>query len=461
VIVMNPILMIIAVVLLLISWLWEARQQHEFSYCTLLIFVCLLTAGGLRFADVPIYTFTAPCLIVSSVVLYMLAPKQPQQMITDGRTLSHRNLGTKVKWCYGVFLLCYFISTVFMEYEPHYPKHMAYFMVSIVAAFYVLNLFEKYKDANLIAAYGLFGIGIVTSILVWQAFITSGGGFVRGLPQGSLFTLMFGHAGHYNICITAIISGIILWGYAIDARKQNHNDSRFFFRQPAFLLGAIIFNVSALLLTLGRGALLEMIMFVAIFVCFYDQKKKIVLPAAIIIVALFFLFTTPAFQQSDIYRGYAERFEQGTDADTDDPLARFFGVPRAERIRIILEKSELSLLGDGRGAAGEITSYYYGGTPHNDYLEILIDGGIISFVAYLAVFVVLAIYGIRLKGTVGFIITIIAMHLMWISAFAGEYGILHNTVLIGLACGVYKHLAYSQATIVWPGKIIMPLVRFS
>jgi O-antigen ligase len=345
-----------------------------------------------------------------------------------------------------------------MEYEPHYPRHMAYFIVSIIAAFYVLSLFEKYKNANLVAAYGLFCLGIVTSILVWQAFITSGGGFVRGLPQGSLFTLMFGHAGHYNICITAIISGIILWGYAMDARKRN-SESGSFFRRPAFLLGAIVFNVSALLLTLGRGALLEMIMFVVIFVCFYDQKKKIVLPAAIIMATLFFLFTAPAFQQSDIYQGYAERFEQGT--NTADPLARFFGGSRAERNRIILEKSELSLLGDGRGAAGEITSYYYGGTPHNDYLEILIDGGIIAFVAYLAVFAVLAIYGIRLKGTVGFIITTIAMHLIWISAFAGEYGILRNTVLIGLACGAYKHLAHTQTAVAWPRKILVPLVRFS
>jgi len=346
-----------------------------------------------------------------------------------------------------------------MEYEPHYPRHMAYFIVSIIAAFYVLSLFEKYKNANLVAAYGLFCLGIVTSILVWQAFITSGGGFVRGLPQGSLFTLMFGHAGHYNICITAIISGIILWGYAIDARKQSSGDSRFFFRRPVFLFGAIIFNASALLLTLGRGALLEMIMFVAIFACFYDQKKKIILPAAIIIAVLFFLFTTPAFQQSDIYQSYAERFEQG--ANGGDPLARFFGIPRAERNHIMLEKSELSLLGSGRGAAGEITSYYYGGTPHNDYLEILIDGGIIAFVAYLAVFAVLAIYGIRLKGTVGFIITTIAMHLIWISAFAGEYGILRNTVLIGLACGAYKHLAHIQAPVTWPRVNFMPQVRFS
>jgi hypothetical protein len=81
---MGSILSMIAVTaVLLISWLWEARQRHAFSYSTLLVFICLLTAGGLRFADVPIYTFTAPCLIVSSMVLYILAPKQPQQAILD------------------------------------------------------------------------------------------------------------------------------------------------------------------------------------------------------------------------------------------------------------------------------------------------------------------------------------------------------------------------------------------
>lgn len=401
-------------------------------------FLAITATASKKIGGIPLPIIASSLFLVFYIGSPVLLLQKHRSFITYTRKTPKNSL-QKVKISYYIFTFVMLLSTLFGEETSHYLNSVFYLLLSLIMPFFLFRYFEKYKGVNTTAAWGLFMLGIMTSVLIWYLFISTGGGFVRNFPVDSLFSDIFQFAGHYRILLLALIGGILLVGYELDARKSFKNGKKTFNVIIYIFLPGIGLTISGILLTLGRGTLLIALAFIALFVLFFGKKKLKVISIFVLVMLSFFLAGYQSFFRSRIFSRYQGRFSELFEKRETALLQRLVDQSREDLNRIIIENYTFSVLGKGRGAASHLTTSYTGIGPHNTYLPTLYDGGMIALLAYLAMLVLLLFYGNQRRNVAGFILSCIGTYLIMISGFSSEDHI-SIALCIALSCGAYRHL---------------------
>ncbi|OQX54955.1 MAG: hypothetical protein B5M53_05040 [Candidatus Cloacimonas sp. 4484_209] len=432
---MFDYLIITLIILFLILWLIAVIKDHPLKH----IFLALLAISCITRKEL----FGRPLFVIPSVLFiisyFYLSISLKRKRMNIWNIKACDDFWIKIaRLSYIIYILFTLISTMFGEYRHNYLNSIMYCFLSIITAFCLFKYLDRYRSANVMAAFTLFLLSFIVSIEIWYTFISDYVP-VRSLPSYSLIMKFYEHASHYTICSLGIISGTILFLYNL-ADQEHHKDVKgritlYFYFCGIFLSG------SALILIGSRSALIIIFLYIAslIFLRKKGKSRAKILIAIVILLLLFSPFTHLIISRSNLIQYYYTRFE--LQFLNCDPLAKMFGSKRATLNELMWKSYKFGLLGNGRGAAGTLCGKYYNISTHNAFLEILYDGGPFSLLAYMLMILSLFLLGIRRKDKSRFIPVFVSIYLV-ISSMAGGSGLyIKDALLVGISCSALKHLA--------------------
>ncbi|MDT8953426.1 hypothetical protein [Aeromonas caviae] len=165
-------------------------------------------------------------------------------------------------------------------------------------------------------------------------------------------------------------------------------------------LCGLVISLVAMFLVLQRGAIIAFV--IAAFVIFVagNYRRKIVGTIVFLMLLPFFLFylsTDDSIMQYAFFEGYGPDviFSSLLDGTFDWSMIRARG--RFELMEIITYNSDLTVLGNGAGYVKRLLSDYFfiDKEPHNDFLFILYDFGMVTLL--ILIFLILSMLGIDIE----------------------------------------------------------------
>lgn len=262
------------------------------------------------------------------------------------------------------FTIWVFISIIYSSSESYvYTKAINFFLIFITFTFTFLLIKNK-KDLNIFMRF-LVIVGLLTSLVILYLFYAGGLSlsltYFRLLENGN----PLGIPDYLALATPVLIAAVVLT-----------------FNKNKTIITLAIIPVFTLLLLSGRAPILSFI-FVLFIYAFYNLKLSLRMIRRSILLSLFLLFAFNSFTKINIFDRVITRFE----IINDDNLIS----NQSERVNLyeISYESFLNrpLFGIGLGSFG---LYHYEKDvrdhPHNMFLEVLVEQGLIGFILMLFIF---------------------------------------------------------------------------
>jgi len=265
-----------------------------------------------------------------------------------------------LKWFILIYLFINILS-IFYSFNHGLSLFESLRLISIFCVFYLAFYFIKNKtDLKNLIFIGIFS-ALIPSLLAFYQYFTKTG---ISLPFEGIYNRIFGTFAHPNLFAYFLIIPIALLFYQLYTNKLKKVTD--VLNYPLIALYGLI-----LILTFTRGAWLA-VMLVILIIGIIKYRKLLVI-ALIAIIGLY-LFVTPIQSRvnnlfSNPYSSISWRINLWQDS--------------------IGYAKEKLLLGQGAGTAKEFILDKRGeemgsSDPHNDYLKIFLETGMIGLISYLA-----------------------------------------------------------------------------
>lgn len=250
-----------------------------------------------------------------------------------------------------VYYLFFIILIISMLISKNYDIN--YFMVTFIS-FFLVFVFSNYKNSqNIIYIYSKY-LCIFLLLTLFKSFDY----FINVDISNFMKTIYDKQLGYIGLGETFLYSGTFLWTY-------------FLFKKNYVTLSLLIFNIFLLFILGSRGAFFS---FLIIIILSIILKKDINKYLKFFVYSIFFIFLVLNLQGFFGERYQINKLLSSPSISSYEYGGRIFIY--SESIRLIKENP----LGIGLGSFSKVTPYSY---PHNIFLEIFVELGIIGFSLFL------------------------------------------------------------------------------
>ncbi len=321
-----------------------------------------------------------------------------------------KTLPLKYSWIIFVALA---IISIFFSYSPYLSLAESLRLLSILAVYILAYLLVDSKQdlQNLIKAI-IFSAIIPSFFALWQFYTDTG----LSIPFEGIYNRIYGTFAHPNLFAYYILLPIALslFIFLSGNRKKINNILYFLF--------AIFFTI-ILSLTFTRGAWLSFLIILAVIGIL---RYRALLISAIIVLALAYLLIEPLnYRVNDLVANRSDssiqwRINLWNDAKEYVKAQPLLGYGAGTASNLILDKR-----GEKFGSSD----------PHNDYLKIALENGLIGLLTYLAIIAGLFIkliktyFGAEQPKLKILILSIIGLLISFYTMSAAD-NILRNTALM-------------------------------
>ena len=387
------------------KWSFTTRDLAVFSICVYIICAIVFENTQISFQR------------ISSIALYFCLGCCALNCVVCRKISFH--------WISGIFVLLgvlIWISCLYTPASAAYTKGQLYrYWTSLILCLCIISAKPNKQDIFKIAKAFVVA-GVVLSIYIYLFY-----GLENLANSGNrLGNEDFGHA---NIIGSYAALAAMLAVYLLVVLKKNR---LLYILACAICLPCVLFSGS-------RKALIVFLICVLAVVLMSTKNvslvKKILLVAGIIALVWLIVFYVPAFEPiKERFLGLFE-FVSGEEATVDGDENRVYYVTKG--IEAFLEKP---IFGQGFGYSYHIFGTY----SHNNYIELLMCHGIVGFVVYYSVFVILAILthrakiDTRLKTFVYLIMVKLLVEDIGVVSYYNRITFVLFAVLISACCSVEK-----------------------
>lgn len=295
----------------------------------------------------------------------------------------------KVNWLTYAMLIFGMVLTVSVLYTPAkveagsriYRYWTSFFLVMVV-----YNTLKTNKDIQvLINAFIIGGVGV--SLFVYSYY---------GLDflLSSDARMQNGDFGNVNVLASNCGLSIVLAGYRLSVIKKSGS-----IISRLFLILSIVICIPIVMFTGSRRALLSVVISLVVFVFMFNTNKaflKRLLPIAVIVIlAVLIINLVPAFEViRERLVGLFDIFEPTV--DEEDMVSG-----DAKRLYYIAEGWKCFLSSPIYGHGFCYSYFLFDTYSHNNYIELLMNNGIIGFLSFYWIYVKLTSETIKIKKNNG------------------------------------------------------------
>lgn len=321
-----------------------------------------------------------------------------------------KTLPLKYSWLIFIIIA---LASIYFSFNAYLSLAESLRLLSILAIYCLAYFLLKSESdlKNLIKA--IIASAIIPSLLaLWQFYTATG----LTVPFEGIYNRIYGTFAHPNLFAYYLLLPLTLSLYLFLSGKKKQINNILYFLFAGFL--TII-----LTLTFTRGAWLSLLIIIAIIGVL---RYRALLLAALIFASLaYFLIAPINYRVNDLISGRA-------DSSIQWRLDLWRDVKEYVKVR--------PWLGYGAGVANDLILNKRGerfgsSDPHNDYLKIIIENGLIGLLTYLSLIVGLFINLIKKYSTAGrtefkiLILTAIGLSIAFYFMSAAD-NILRNTALM-------------------------------
>lgn len=295
----------------------------------------------------------------------------------------------KINWFVWGLLVFGVVLSVSYAYSPErvYSSPALYrYWTSFVLAVLVFNVLTEYDDVQRVLTAYIVG-GVVLSLFVYGHY-----GIDYLVNSGT--RLKNGDFGNVNALGLDCATAIVLAFYKLISMKREEK----FRTRRAFLIAAIVICLPIMLFTGSRKAILSMLIAVCVLIFLFNNNKsftkRFFLILTIIAGAYLVVNFIPAFAP---LKNRLTRFFESVFNESDQTQSGNMVVGDANRLYYIQKGMELFAESPIWGNGFCYSYYTFGKYSHNNYVELLMNNGIIGFVAYYWIYVKIIKDSIRLK----------------------------------------------------------------
>lgn len=271
----------------------------------------------------------------------------------------------------GALIVFGVVTTLSILYSPTSSSIMNMYIyrywTSVILVIIVANTVTEKEDVSTIIDYYVIA-GVCMALYMYFTY-----GFAN---LASATERLDSEMGNQNAVGITCGFGLVLSLYQLVTKKQSK--LRFL-----YIISAII-CVPAIMFTGSRKSVILVIVALITFVFMYTRSKNIISKVfwiAVILAAVYLLiYYVPAFQ---VIRDRVLSTFEVFSGETDDALTGTSDTNRMKYINVGLQE----FLKSPAWGNGYCYSYYvFGAYSHNNYVELLMNGGLIAFASYYSIY---------------------------------------------------------------------------
>lgn len=253
------------------------------------------------------------------------------------------------------------IISIFYSYN-HQASIIESLRLLSIFSFFILGYFLINTKEDLIRLIKIIilSVAIPGAVAFYQFFTQTG----MSLPFEGIYNRIFGTFAHPNLFAYYLVAPLLLSLFIVLSKDKKDTGVIMFF---------LIFSVllTLLILTYARGAWLAFM--IAIFIIGITKYRKLLLTTILISILLYVVVEPINERTNDLFNNRYSSIDWRIDLWQDG--IKYF--------------TENPLLGHGAGTAKEVIlkkrGYKFGSSdPHNDYLKISIENGVLGLASYFA-----------------------------------------------------------------------------